>query len=103
MNVEVARALNGVCAIETVHISGQSTPWLPFSRSNDTIHLKYFRINTVTGEVVLLMKAAKGEGAHIHRHTGTVMACTLNGRWKYDQHGCIAEADDFVFEPSASR
>ncbi|TDG16594.1 cupin domain-containing protein [Paraburkholderia silviterrae] len=102
MNAEVAQALNDVAAIDTVHISGKSTPWLPFAPINDKIHLKYFRINPVTGEVVLLMKAAKGEGAHIHRHTGTVMVYTLSGRWKYDQHGWIAEAGDFVFEPSES-
>jgi quercetin dioxygenase-like cupin family protein len=102
MNTEAIQALNDVSAIDTVHISGKSTPWLPFAPINDKIHLKYFKINPVTGEVVLLMKAAKGEGAHIHRHTGTVMVYTLSGRWKYDQHDWVAEAGDFVFEPSES-
>ena len=48
------------------------------------------------------MKTAKGEGAHIHRHTGTVMVYTLSGRWKYDQHDWVVEAGDFVFEPAES-
>ena len=100
MNAEATQALNDVSAIDTVHIGGNSTPWVPFAPINDKILLKYFKINPVTGEVVLLMKAAKGEGAHIHRHTGTVMVYTLSGRWKYDQHDWIAQACDFVFEPS---
>ncbi|HWW85471.1 MAG TPA: 2,4'-dihydroxyacetophenone dioxygenase family protein, partial [Vicinamibacterales bacterium] len=102
MNAEATLALNDVSAIDTVHIAGNATPWIPFAPINDKILLKYFRINPVTGEVVLLMKAAKGEGAHIHRHTGTVMVYTLSGRWKYDQHDWIAQAGDFVFEPSES-
>jgi len=102
MNAEATLALNDVSAIDTVHIAGNATPWIPFAPINDKILLKYFKINPVTGEVVLLMKAAKGEGAHIHRHTGTVMVYTLSGRWKYDQHDWIAQAGDFVFEPSES-
>jgi 2,4'-dihydroxyacetophenone dioxygenase len=102
MNVEATQALNDVSAIDTVHISGRSTPWIPFTPINDKILLKYFKIDPITGEVVLLIKTAKGEGAHIHRHTGTVMVYTLSGRWKYDQHDWVAEAGDFVFEPSES-
>jgi hypothetical protein len=44
----------------------------------------------------------KGEGAHIHRHNGTVMVYTLSGRWKYHQCDWVVEAGDFVFEPSES-
>ena len=102
MNLEAMRAFNDVSAIDTIHISGRSIPWIPFSHVKDKILLKYFKIDPITGEVVLLMKAAKGEGANIHRHTGTVMVYTLSGRWKYDQHDWVAEAGDFVFEPSES-
>jgi 2,4'-dihydroxyacetophenone dioxygenase len=102
MKVEATQALNDVSAIDTVHISGRSTPWIPFTPISDKILLKYFKIEPITGEVVLLMKAGKGQGAHIHRHTGTVMVYTLSGRWKYDQHDWVAEAGDFVFEPSES-
>ena len=102
MNLQVRPALNDVSAIDTVHIRGQSTPWIPFSNVNERILLKYFKIDPITGEVVLLMKTAKGEGANIHRHTGTVMVYTLSGRWKYDQHDWVAEAGDFVFESAES-
>ena len=102
MHQEATKAPNDASAIDTFHISARSIPWIPFSHVNDKILLKYFKIDPITGEVVLLMKAAKGEGANIHRHTGTVMVYTLTGRWKYDQHDWVAETGDFVFEPAES-
>jgi len=92
MHQEATKAPNDASAIDTFHISARSIPWIPFSHVNDKILLKYFKIDPITGEVVLLMKAAKGEGANIHRHTGTVMVYTLTGRWKYDQPDWVAEA-----------
>ena len=40
MNVEATQALNDVSAIDTVHISGRSTPWIPFTPVNNKILLK---------------------------------------------------------------
>jgi 2,4'-dihydroxyacetophenone dioxygenase len=84
------------------HLSGEALPWVPFVPVSDRIEFKYFKIDPVRGDIYALMRVPPREGAHIHRHTGTVVVYTITGAWKYDQHKWISCAGDFVFETADS-
>jgi hypothetical protein len=52
--------------------------------------------------VIALLKAPAAGQMPIHRHTGTVIVYTVQGRWKYREHGWIAEAGSVVYETAGS-
>jgi hypothetical protein len=64
--------------------------------------VKYFKLDPVRGEVIALLKAPAAGQMPIHRHTGTVIVYTLQGRWKYREHGWIAEKGSVVYETAGS-
>ena len=79
------------------------TPWVPFAPYSDQVHIKYFKIDPVQGEVVVLLKAPAGAELPRHHHTGTVIVYTVQGAWKYKEHDWIARAGSVVYETASSR
>jgi 2,4'-dihydroxyacetophenone dioxygenase len=67
------------------------------------VHIKYFKIDPVQGEVVVLLKAPAGAELPRHHHTGTVIVYTVQGAWKYKEHNWIARAGSVVYETASSR
>ncbi|SAL05692.1 cupin [Caballeronia arationis] len=88
--------------IETACINDADVPWVPFTPYSDKVLVKYFKLDPVRGEVIALLKAPAAGQMPIHRHTGTVIVYTVQGRWKYREHGWIAEAGSVVYETAGS-
>ena len=47
-------------AISTSCLNDGDTPWVPFAPYSDQVHIKYFKIDPVQGEVVVLLKLPRG-------------------------------------------
>jgi 2,4'-dihydroxyacetophenone dioxygenase len=88
--------------ISTTCIADADLPWVPFTPYSEHVLVKYFRLDPVRGEVIALLKApARGEMPR-HRHTGTVIVYTVQGRWKYREHEWIAGPGSIVYETAGS-
>ena len=88
--------------VATEHVGGDALPWVPFSPYSDDVHLKYFRIDPARGEVLLSMRLPAGLRLPPHYHTGTVIAHTVRGAWRYLEHEWVSKAGDTVFETAGS-
>ena len=88
--------------IDTAVIDGDSLPWVPLTPFTDQILLKYFKLDPIRGEWIVLMKVPPGVELPRHHHTGTVMVYTIEGKWKYKEHSWTAGPGSIVYETAAS-
>jgi quercetin dioxygenase-like cupin family protein len=88
--------------VHTSVIDDASLPWIPFTPYADDVMLKYFKLDPVRGEMIVLMKAPAGMRLPKHHHSGTVIVYTIEGQWKYKEHEWIAGPGSVVFETAAS-
>ena len=88
--------------IETAVIDGESLPWIPFTPYAENVLLKYFKLDPLRGEWIVLMKVPPGVQLPKHHHTGPVMVYTIEGQWKYKEHDWIAGPGSVVYETAAS-
>jgi 2,4'-dihydroxyacetophenone dioxygenase len=88
--------------IDTAVIDGDSLPWVPLTPFTDQILLKYFKLDPIRGEWIVLMKVPPGVELPKHHHTGTVMVYTIEGKWKYKEHDWVAGPGSIVYETAAS-
>jgi len=88
--------------VDTAVIDGESLPWVPFAPYAPSILLKYFKLDPIRGEIIVLMRTPQGTQIPMHHHTGTVMVYTLAGQWKYKEHDWIAKPGSVVYETAAS-
>jgi 2,4'-dihydroxyacetophenone dioxygenase len=88
--------------IHTTCLNDAELPWVPFTPYSERVLVKYFRLDPVRGEVIALMKAPAKGAMPRHRHTGTVIVYTVQGRWKYREHDWIAEPGSIVYETAGS-
>jgi quercetin dioxygenase-like cupin family protein len=88
--------------LETNYISGEDLPWVPFLPFTDQVHLKYYKIDPVHGEVVVGMRMPGGVTLPTHYHTGIVILYTVSGAWRYIEHDWIARGGDAVYETAGS-
>jgi hypothetical protein len=59
--------------------------------------LKYVKIDPSSSEMVLLVKASPHARMPRRHQGGTVIACTIKGRWKYLEHDWVAEPGSIVY------
>jgi hypothetical protein len=88
--------------VDTAVIDGESLPWVPFVPYAENVLLKYFKLDPIRGEWIVLMKAPLDMQLPRHHHTGTVMVYTLEGKWKYKEHDWTAGPGSIVYETAAS-
>ena len=88
--------------VDTAVIDGESLPWVPFTPYAENVLMKYFKLDPIRGEIVVLMKAPLEMQLPKHHHTGTVMVYTLEGKWKYKEHDWVAVPGSVVYETAAS-
>lgn len=88
--------------VHTSVINDESLPWVPFAPYTDQVFLKYFKLDPVRGEMIVLMKAPAGAELPKHHHSGTVIVYTVKGQWKYKEHDWVAGPGSIVFETAAS-
>ena len=88
--------------IDTAVIDGESLPWVPLTPYSEQILVKYFKLDPIRGEWIVMMKAPPGVELPKHHHTGTVMVYTIEGKWKYKEHDWVAGPGSVVYETAAS-
>jgi hypothetical protein len=88
--------------IDTAVIDGDSLPWVPFTPYADNVLLKYYKLDPIRGEWIVMMKAPMEMQLPRHHHTGTVIVHTLEGKWKYKEHDWVAGPRSVVYETAAS-
>lgn len=88
--------------VETAVMDGESLPWVPFTPYADNVFLKYFKLDPIRGEIIVLMKAPMDMQLPKHHHSGTVIVYTLEGQWKYKEHDWVAGPGSIVYETAAS-
>ena len=88
--------------IDTAVIDGESLPWVPLTPYAEDVLLKYFKLDPIRGEWIVLMKAPLDMQLPKHHHTGTVMVYTIEGKWKYKEHDWVAGPGSVVYETAAS-
>ncbi|MFC2950575.1 2,4'-dihydroxyacetophenone dioxygenase family protein [Marinicaulis aureus] len=86
---------------EAICLNDEDTPWIPFDLDG-SVALKYFHINPVKGEIVLLAKNKAGVKLPRHYHTGQVIVYTVAGYWKYAEHDWTAGPGSVVYEVAGS-
>jgi 2,4'-dihydroxyacetophenone dioxygenase len=89
--------------INTGVIDDASTPWIPFTPYSDVIFVKYFKIDPVRGEIIVMLKGPAGASLPKHHHSGTVIVYTVQGSWRYLEHDWIAGPGSVVYETASTR
>jgi 2,4'-dihydroxyacetophenone dioxygenase len=89
--------------INTGCIDVESLPWVPFTPYSPDVHLKYIKLNPVTGEMIILLKAPGDMEMPRHHHSGTVIAYTITGKWKYKEHDWVATPGSVVYETASTQ
>jgi len=75
-------------------------PWVPTFEGSDAVFFKPIRFDLTTGSWVHISKFKASKGNTRHRHTGgTVLAYTLQGRWRYLEREWVAKEGTVIFEP----
>ena len=88
--------------VDTAVIDGESLPWVPLMPYSDDILLKYFKLDPIRGDWIVLMKAPLGVELPRHHHTGTALVYTIEGKWRYKEHDWVAGPGSIVYETAAS-
>jgi hypothetical protein len=88
--------------VQTSVIDDESLPWVPFAPYSNDVFLKYFKLDPIRGETIVLMKVPAGVELPRHHHSGTVIVYTIEGRWKYKEHDWIAGPGSEHIETAAS-
>ncbi|MCU0267953.1 MAG: 2,4'-dihydroxyacetophenone dioxygenase family protein [Acidimicrobiales bacterium] len=75
---------------------------LPFVDLGDGSLLQLLHVDIEQGLWVIRTKFQPGYRVQTHKHTGTVYAFTLSGRWKYEEYPDVNTAGSYLFEPAGS-
>jgi hypothetical protein len=84
--------------IEATCLNDNDSPWIPFSPARDDVAVKYFNIDPVVGQVILISKNVAGVRQPRHHHTGPVIVYTIAGSWWYEEQDWVAHAGSIVYE-----
>src|SRR5262245_31225854 len=75
---------------------------LPWAEIQPGFEIKLLRIGEGSGTYTVVTRLAPGVSVPTHRHHGPVHAWTVAGRWRYREYDWVAQAGDYVFEPTNS-
>ena len=75
---------------------------LPFVQLDDGGALQLLQVDLTNGLWILRMRWPAGLTMQTHKHTGTVYAFTLSGRWHYLESPEVNTAGSYLFEPAGS-
>ncbi len=70
--------------------------WVPL---DDGVWSRPLHFDVTHGQYTHLMRVTRQGIIARHRHTGSVFAHILRGRWHYLEHDWVAEEGSYVFEP----
>ncbi|WP_175760050.1 2,4'-dihydroxyacetophenone dioxygenase family protein [Burkholderia anthina] len=77
-------------------LDSDENEWVPQAEG---ISFKPLLFDATSGYFVNILRVRKAGVLSRHRHSGTVHAFTLRGRWHYLEHDWVAKAGDYVTEP----
>ncbi len=75
---------------------------LPWAELQPGFEIKLLRVGEGSGTYTVATRLAPGVYVPTHRHHGPVHAWTVSGRWRYREYDWVAQAGDYVFEPTNS-
>src|SRR3954451_9427796 len=70
--------------------------WVPQASS---VWFRPLMLNTLAGQWCNLLRVRRAGILSRHRHPAPVHGFVLKGRWRYLEHGWVANEGDYVFEP----
>lgn len=70
--------------------------WVPLS---DISWVRPLQFNVTLGQYTHMMRVTRSGVIARHRHSGSVHAYVIKGRWHYLEHDWIAEEGSYIFEP----
>ena len=77
-------------------------PSLPYVPIGDGIELKVLQVKVKEGLWVIRNRFAPGARVQTHKHTGTVLAFTTQGAWRYAESDFVNVAGSYLYEPAGS-
>lgn len=80
----------------TEAIPADERVWVPQAPN---VWFRPLLLNTVNGEWVNLLRVRRSGMLSRHRHPAPVHGYVIRGSWRYLEHGWIAQAGMYVFEP----
>ncbi len=81
------------------HLNANDLPWV---EQYPGIEMKILRVSDDTGTWIIMNRFAPGTQLPKHRHSGGVVAYTLQGRWRYLEYDFVATAGSVIREPANS-
>jgi hypothetical protein len=75
---------------------------LPFVATDDGGSLQLLQVDLTHGLWIVRTRWPADVTLQTHKHTGTVFAFTLSGRWHYLESPEVNEAGSYLFEPAGS-
>jgi quercetin dioxygenase-like cupin family protein len=82
-----------------VHRGEDSLPWVVVDQG---IELKVLQVKLREGVWVIRNRFAPGAHVQTHRHTGSVLAFTTRGAWKYREYDFVNTPGSYLYEPAGS-
>lgn len=79
-----------------LNLDSEENDWVPQAEG---VSFKPLVFDVTGGYFVNILRVRKAGVLSRHRHSGTVHAFTLRGRWHYLEHDWVANAGDYVTEP----
>lgn len=70
--------------------------WVPLSEISWVRPLQF---NVTLGQYTHMMRVTRAGVIARHRHSGSVHAYVVKGRWHYLEHDWVAEEGSYIFEP----
>jgi len=80
-----------------IHVDPETIPWVPQAEG---VWFKPLRIAPGAGTWTNLLRVSPAGMVNRHRHVGDVEAWVLRGSWRYVEHGWVARAGSYVYEPA---
>lgn len=83
--------------LESGHLNHHEFPWVD---QGFGIEMKILRVSDSSGSWVIMNRFPPGTQLPTHRHSGAVIAYTLQGQWGYLESNFTATEGSVIFEPA---
>lgn len=100
MAIETGSSLDAITrdyARPDVHLGAgeEESPWVPF---RENVYIRHLAFDVRTNSYANLLWVKKGGMLGRHRHRGPVLACVLEGSWRYLEHDWVARPGSYIRE-----
>ena len=79
-----------------IHIGvEEESPYVPFA---ENVYIRHLAFDVRTNSFANVLWVKKGGVLGRHRHRGPILACTLEGSWRYLEYDWVARPGSYVRE-----